>query len=50
MTADATHAAGALRALADRFVAAVIEPMSMEDIGTQMKVARAERRRHAGSR
>ena len=42
------QAADALLAIADRVAAAGIEPMSMDEINTEVKAARAERRQHAG--
>ncbi|MFO1428862.1 MAG: hypothetical protein U1F76_01775 [Candidatus Competibacteraceae bacterium] len=42
------QAADALLSIADRVAAAGIPPMSMEEINTEVKAARAERRQHAG--
>lgn len=42
------QAADALLSIADRVAAAGIEPMSMEVINTEVKAARAERRKRAG--
>jgi hypothetical protein len=42
------QAADALLAIADRVAEAGIEPMSMEEIDTEVKAARAERQRRAG--
>ncbi len=44
------QAADALLAIADRVAEAGIEPMSMEEIDTEVKAVRAERRRRAGGR
>jgi DNA-binding TFAR19-related protein (PDSD5 family) len=40
--------ADALLSIADRVAAAGIEPMSMEEINTEVKAARAERKQGAG--
>jgi len=42
------QAADALLAIADRVAEAGIEPMSMEEIGREVKAVRAERQRRAG--
>lgn len=42
------RAADSLLAIADRAAAAGIEPMSMDEITTEVKAARAERRQRAG--
>jgi len=42
------QAADALLAIADRVAAAGIPPMSMEEINSEVKAARAERRQRAG--
>jgi hypothetical protein len=42
------QAADALLAIADRVAEAGIEPMSMEEIDTEVKAVRTERRRRAG--
>jgi len=44
------QAAHALRAISERMAEAGIEPMSMEEIGREVKAVRAERRRRAGGR
>ena len=41
------EAADSLLSIADRVAAAGIEPMSMEEINTEVKAARAERRQRA---
>lgn len=43
------RAASSLLSIADRVAAANIEPMSMQEINAEVKAARQERRRHAGS-
>ena len=42
------QAADALLAIADRVAEAGVEPMSMEEIGREVKAVRAERQRRAG--
>jgi hypothetical protein len=42
------HAADALLSIADRVAAAGIPPMSLEEINTEVKAARAKRRDRAG--
>ena len=42
------RAADALLSIADRVAEAGIEPMSMEEIDSEVKAVRAERRRRAG--
>ena len=42
------QAADSLLSIAGRVAAAGIEPMSMEEINTEVKAARAERRQRAG--
>lgn len=42
------QAADALLSIAERVAAAGIPPMSMEEINTEVKAARAERRQRAG--
>lgn len=42
------QAADSLLTIADRVAAAGIEPMSMEEINTEVKAVRAERRMRAG--
>ena len=42
------QAADALLSIADRVEAAGIPPMSMEEINTEVKAARAERKKRAG--
>jgi hypothetical protein len=43
------QAADSLLSIADRVAAAGIEPMSMEEINAEVKVARAERKKRAGN-
>ena len=42
------EAADSLLSIAERVAAAGIEPMSMEEINTEVKAARAQRRQRAG--
>lgn len=42
------QAADSLLTIADRVAEAEVEPMSMDEIDTEVKAVRAERRRHAG--